>query len=97
MREATQSAALAPESAAVSTTKFMTAAAWGILTVWKVVTNGLSVTPAWFQGMTPRRTTMAPTYRNVRVRNVSQTARGVSLEERDSPEGTATISTPPKL
>ena len=97
MREATYRAALAPESAAVSTTKFIRLLAPGMFTERNTVTKGLSVTPARFQGITPTSTTMAPRYTNVSVMKVIQTAFATSGAERDSPEVTATNSTPPNV
>src|SRR5579885_545294 len=60
IRDATYKAAFEAESAAVRTTKFMMWRAAGMFTWRKTETKGLSVTPAWFQGITPARTMMAP-------------------------------------
>src|SRR3982751_448897 len=60
VRDAAYSAAFAPESAAVSTAKFIRCPAPGMRTVRNTVTNGDSRTPAWFHGITPVRTTIAP-------------------------------------
>src|SRR5579863_2283541 len=60
IRDAEYRFALAPERAAVRITKLIRLLAAGIPTVRNTVTNGLSVTPTRFQGITPTRTTMAP-------------------------------------
>src|SRR5450755_2576592 len=55
IREAIYRAALAPDNAAVSTTKVMICAAAGIPAWRNTLTNGLSTTPARFHGITPTR------------------------------------------
>src|SRR5881275_1958142 len=96
IRDEMYKAAFAPDNAAVSTTKFMTWLAAGILTDRNTVTNGLSVTPARLHGMMPTNTTIAPRYTVVRTAAVIHAARATSLGDLDSPEVTATNSTPPK-
>src|SRR5260370_36423523 len=97
MREVTYRLALAPESAAVSTTKFMMKPAAGIPLNLKTVTNGLSATPARFHGITPTITAMAPTQMKASMAKALRVARATSALDRASPDEMATISLPRKL
>src|SRR5580704_829318 len=93
----TYSAAFAPDNAAVKTTKFIRCAAPGIFTDRKTETNGLSVTAAELHGITPTSTAIEPRYKSVSTANVIRTAFAMSFGERDSPDATATNSTPPNV
>src|SRR5262252_8070670 len=85
MRDDTYKAALAPDRAAVSTTKVIMCDAAGMRAWRNTVTNGLSVTPARFHGITPTNTTMAPMCTTVSTEDVIHAAFATSLADRDSP------------